>query len=300
MRFIQKHKAHLIFGYAFLLFVHFIIKDHLYPISILFYAFPLILIICFGFAISFLFIKQKKYFFGILISVFVLTFFWLNNYYFNNKYLKTGNEKNLIFWNVAKKPGLPLGIIINNAKKHNPDIIALVEAKDIGTKDSLVLIESLPEYEIKILKGNMLVAVKGDINSVEFKNKDYGYKFNYVKAKINGTQKSILITDIYASPFTSKKTDIKIICDFAKNHSVDIIVGDFNTPFESVHFNQFKNNYSSFHSKSEGLTSTWPFGIPLLEIDQVWISKTYNPLYLEKEYTLYASDHALLIAKYEE
>ena len=300
MSFIKKHKAYLILAYVFLLFIHFIIKDYFYPISILFYAFPLIVIICFGLVISPLFINEKKRFFGILISAFVLVFYWFNNYHFNNSYTKTGNEKSLMFWNVAKKPRLPLGILINNAKKYNPEIIALVEAKNIGIKDSLVLNEALTGYKVKILKGNMLVAVKGDITSVKFENKDYGYKLNYVKAKINGKPISILITDIYASPFTSKKADLKRVYDFTNNHTVDIIVGDLNTPFESVHFNQFKSNYSSFHSKNNGITATWPFGIPLLEIDQVWIKDTYKPLSLEKEYIFYASDHALLIAKYEE
>lgn len=300
MSFIKKHKAYLILAYAFLLFIHFIIKDYFYPISILFYAFPLIVIICFGLVISPLFINEKKRFFGILISVFVLVFYWFNNYHFNNSYAKTGNEKSLMFWNVAKKPRLPLGILIKNAKKYNPEIIALVEAKDIGIKDSLVLNEALTGYKVKILKGNMLVAVKGDITSVKFENKDYGYKLNYIKAKINGKLISILVTDIYASPFTSKKADLKRVYDFTNNHTVDIIVGDLNTPFESVHFNQFKSNYSSFHSKNNGITATWPFGIPLLEIDQVWIKDTYKPLSLEKEYIFYASDHALLIAKYQE
>jgi hypothetical protein len=76
-----------------------------------------------------------------------------------------------------------------------------------------------------------------------------------------------------------------------------MVVGDFNIPFESIHFKDFKNNFISFHSFNNGFTATWPLGIPLLELDHFWVSKKHQPVRLYKKYYK-ASDHALLISEF--
>ncbi|MGB6269558.1 MAG: endonuclease/exonuclease/phosphatase family protein, partial [Olleya sp.] len=80
---------------------------------------------------------------------------------------------------------------------------------------------------------------------------------------------------------------------------IDVVVGDFNTPYNSVHFDSYKNNLKSFHQFSRGTTATWAYGFPLLELDHIWLNQKLTPIQLKKfQYKI--SDHQLLIAKYLE
>ena len=59
MKIIKKHKAYILGVYAFLILVHFVFKDYIFPISILFYASPLIMITALGLFVSWLYRKKR-------------------------------------------------------------------------------------------------------------------------------------------------------------------------------------------------------------------------------------------------
>ena len=143
----------------------------------------------------------------------------------------------------------------------------------------------------------MFIGVKGTIKSTLHKYKKYRYDLNYIVATVNNIETRILITDVNASPSFNKKEPLLEILDYAKEKSVDFIVGDFNTPYESIHFSEYKESYSSFHGYGDGFSATWPHNIPLLELDQVWITKSLKP-YCLKTTKYNVSDHKLLIAEY--
>lgn len=143
----------------------------------------------------------------------------------------------------------------------------------------------------------MIVGVKGNIESISYQYKEKRYKSNYVTAVVNSKRIKLLIADVYASPFINKSEALKAIINFSETQEVDFIIGDFNTPHESIHFNKYKENYKSFRNYSEGFTATWPYGIPLLELDQIWINKVVHGSRLNK-FNYSFSDHQLLIAEY--
>lgn len=299
MNFIKKHKAYILGIYAFLILVHFVIKDYIFPISIIFYAFPLIIIIILG-LFTIYFYRRKKVFFFFLIGIsLVLSYHWFSKYYVFPK-SKTLPKKNnaILFWNAAKNPErFPIGIISNKTEKHDINILTFVEAENVIEKDIITLKEEFQDYSFKKLQGNMLIGVKGKIDSIFYKSEKKNYKINLIKSTIGNITSKVLIVDVYASPFFNKENTLKEILNFSIENNVDIIVGDFNTPFESIHFRGYENNYRSFHNYCNGLTATWPYGIPLLELDQIWINKTIRPIQLNKFQYLF-SDHKLLIAEY--
>nr|WP_321235989.1 endonuclease/exonuclease/phosphatase family protein [uncultured Psychroserpens sp.] len=295
----QNHKAYLLIGYAFLLFIHFVIKDLIFPISIIYYCFPLPIIIGLGIILMSFYFRKKVYFFSLFILVGIITFHWLSNYYYV-QFEKTpvSDTSKILFWNVAKKKQLPIDIIINETNLHKPNILAFVEAKNISEADINKLSEALPDYIFKDLYSQMLVGVKGQLNSEKKYVVEESHKISLINATINNEVIDFIISDVYAHPFINKKLPLKAILDIAESNNVSFLVGDFNTPYESVHFSSYFKNYTSFHSYSEGFTATWPLGIPLFEIDHIWINKKFVPISLEKKY-FKVSDHALLIAEYE-
>ncbi|MEZ4803652.1 MAG: endonuclease/exonuclease/phosphatase family protein [Gelidibacter sp.] len=280
-----------------LLFIHFILKDRYYTFSILYYACPLPLIILFGLLVTLLFFSKKRIFY-ILIVLLV----GMNCYFFLHYFGAAAEEdkiatSSILFWNVAENKPLPTDIITEKIDQYHPEIIALVEALP-SQEDLNVLKKACPDYQFQKLYGTMLVGIKGSIDNVEFKAKTSVYKFNFIKATINGKLFKIMIADVNAVPFFNKKFPLDFIHDFSQKHKVDVLLGDFNTPYESVFFENFKQDYYSFHPYSIGMTSTWPTKFPVIEIDQIWIGNKFQPIKMDK-FCYKLSDHKMLLAKYK-
>jgi len=291
-------KAYLLIGYAFLLLLHFVIKDHIFPISTLYYSCPLPMIICFGVLAMLFFLRQKKKFYVILVSIAILLGYWFTCYYATlDQEISVAKPSKIMFWNVSNKEQFPVDIVVNQVQEHKPNIIAFVETIDITEQESQRLKNTLPNYDFRKLYGGMYIGIKGKIESVDYTSEAESYKINLVTATIGNTTQKFIVTDIYAYPFYNKKPPLDMVLETALKANVNYIVGDFNTPYESVHFQEYRNNYTSFHDYNTGFTATWPVGIPLYEIDHIWMDASATPIILEKTY-YQVSDHALLIGSF--
>ncbi|MCK7588971.1 endonuclease/exonuclease/phosphatase family protein [Subsaxibacter sp. CAU 1640] len=296
---LQRFRYLFIIAYFLLLLIHFVIKDRFPYISVLFYASPLPLIILFGILVAIFWRKQKNLFYGILLSLIALNIYF-SIHYFGSKQEAAPESTitNVLFWNVAKQKPLPVKILVEHINASNPFIVALVEAREVSDDDIKVLKSSLPDYTVQILDGEMLVLVKGAISSYVYESLSDVYKFNHLNIEIDNEQTSVMLADVYASPLLNKEIPLDYISKAMDKYKVDVLVGDFNTPYESVFFNNIKEKYVSFHDCSLGMTATWPVPVPLIEIDQVWICNKFKLLKMEK-HTYDVSDHKLLIASYE-
>jgi endonuclease/exonuclease/phosphatase (EEP) superfamily protein YafD len=295
----QNYKAYLLLGYAFLLLIHFIVKDTIFPISTIFYSFPIPIIIGIGIIISFLYFKNKAYFYLLIIIQFSLVFYWLNNFYYAQyEKINSTNTSKILYWNVAKKDKLPIDIIIKETKLNKPEILAFVEATYVTKDDIKQLQDALPGYTFKDLRLQMLIGVKGKINSEKQYTSDKSYNVYLINTTINNKTINFILSDVYAYPFINKEPPLNAILQIANSNNASFIVGDFNTPYESVHFSNYFKNYRSFHSYGKGFTATWPLEIPFFEIDHIWITNKLSPISLDKKY-YNVSDHKLLIAEFE-
>jgi len=299
MKFIKKHKAYILGLYAFLLLVHFVLKDNIFPISTIFYAAPLILIIPFGLLVLWLYRKVKPI---LLLSIFImplLIYNWLdNNYFITITKTPLNNNQTILFWNVAKKQELQIKIITNKIETFDPNIIALVETKNLKDSEVDTLQNKFKNYQFKKVDGEMLIGIKGSINHVYYKYVEDSHKYNYIEITLDNIKRKLLIADISASPFINKEKPLTAILEFSEAQNIDFLIGDFNTPYESVHFKNYHKNFNSFHTYGNGFTATWPYGIPLLELDQIWLNKKHQPVILIKE-QYSKSDHKLLVAEYD-
>ena len=295
---LKKFRFLLLVLYLFLLLIHFLIKDRFASIGALYYASPLPLIIILGIVLIAFFIRYKPL--NYLLSIILLT---ISGYFFSHFFGSefdgdiTRSTSKVLFWNVAKKEPLPTNILIKHIRQSNPEIVALVEAFEVSDKDLHTLRTTCPDYDFRTLRGEMLIAVKGNIENIVFKSNVDVYRYNYMNVMTDQKNISILIADVYAYPLWNKEEALNTIHEIANKNKIDIIVGDFNTPYESIFFDNYKTDYSSFHDYSVGLTSTWPTKFPLIEIDQIWIDKSFQPIKLEK-FTYNVSDHKLLIAEF--
>lgn len=285
--------------YGILIFIHFILRDNIYPINIIYYACPVLFLIIGNLILCAFFFKVKKIFYSLIGCLLLVLLYWFTAYYKVQSLPEPSDKsKSILFWNIARKGKSSMDIIIKKVKKHKPSFIALVEAEELTDKDVMMFENTFLSYSIQKLKGGMVLAVKGEVNNIEYHCKEESFKFNYITVTLANHEQSILIADVNAVPFNNRKSALHTIYEFSIKNDPSFIVGDFNTPYESVHFGDFKNNLNSFHMVSKGFTATWPYSIPLFEIDQIWSAKKIRPVFLEKEYYK-ISDHALLIGVYE-
>lgn len=295
---VQSFKMSTLGLFLLLFIIHFVLKDRWHWISVLFYAAPLPVLIVFGLLVSVMLFKRKVIFYPLILLLGGMCFIYFKNYYGKPLEISSSKLSKVVLWNVSQNNTLPTEIIIQNIENTNAEIIALVEAEYVTPKDLDVLHKACPDYSFRKLYGYMLIGIKGEIKTVELHDEAKNYKFNYITATIDQSTQHIMLVDIYAAPFLNKEVPLNIIADFSSSHPTDIILGDFNTPFESVHFEKYKHRFNSFHDYSDGATATWPVPLPVLEIDLIWISKKFRPVSLQKiSYPI--SDHKLLIATYK-
>ncbi len=293
----------LVIGLVLLLINHFIIKDTFYISGIFFYAFPLPLIILGFLILGFTYIKKRKYALVIFFTIIVLSLFAYKHYYKSYESAEILEPtKSILYWNVAKHKSNNWPILADVLKNRSIDIIILLEAKELSQKQSANLKTTLPNYQTLYLRGNMFIAVKGQIEHVEYigentMNLKNDFRINLVEYKINTTKFRLAAIDIFARPEVRRKSAMNNIIEYSIKNKVDLIIGDFNTPYESVYFDRYKNDYNSFRDYQKGFTFTWPSILPLLEIDQVWLQKKHQPIQMKK-YFYDNSDHAMLIVSF--
>lgn len=297
--FARRIRALILVFYGLLLVIHFVVKDHFQVLGAVFYALPIPILICLGLGVAILFYGNKTYILSILGVVLGMTIFWLSTYYFFPKPVEIPkNSTVVLFWNAANRSKLPVDILLERIKNTSPDIIGLVEAENATAADIQKLSKAFPSYEFQILEGNMLVGVKGSIEKITFICKNNSHDINFVDAQLTTGHASVAITDTFQDPSMDKEKTLTTVLQLALQNNSDVIIGDFNTPYESVHFRNFETEYKSFHDYGQGFSATWPYRIPLLELDQIFVSTTWSPILLKKLHHP-VSDHAMLVGYFQ-
>ena len=284
-------------AYALLLLIHFVLKDNFHFLQLVFYAFPLPILIFIGsFLTVFYLFRPRTYLIDIIAMMVILTAIWLkNSYVFSNTTdVIPASATSVLFWNAADGHDLPVRVLIENIDKLQPDVIGLVEATNATAEDILKLSTAFPEYDFRILEGGMLVGVKGHIAEISYMGEDQNYDINIVEAQVDNGFFTIAITDTFQDPGMDKRKTLGTVLELVSQKNTDIMVGDFNTPYESVHFRDYKKEYTSMRNFGQGFTATWLFGFPILEIDQIFVNKKFRPITLKK-FQNRASDHAILV-----
>ena len=108
-----------------------------------------------------------------------------------------------------------------------------------------------------------------------------------------------VLADLGPWPLTPQLERTERIRQLAGREPRTLVVGDFNTPYDSVAFDRWR--YQWFHGLSQSTrtpgAATWPVGLPLLSIDHVWLSKDLWPRQAWKE-TVLGFDHAWQIIEF--
>ena len=266
-----------------LLSIHFVLKESSYQNSLLFYTFPLPVIITIVLGLTIFLSKTfRKY--NLLLAG-ALLLFWLGRS-FKIHIPEEINESDIevVFWNASHERNLEDAFNING---NIADVFVLVE----HGKYSVDRLQSKYSdyYFYKSISGisvfsKLPIELIGDISS------NYGTNIvNFETYNIN-----FYAVDVSGSMDVPREWELTFVNEYVEQKIQTILLGDFNVPFESKFLDSIKNNFNhAFNEKGNGFRETWFWNIPLLSLDHIWVSKDLKVLKTEKIGT-FKSDHNML------
>ena len=114
-----------------------------------------------------------------------------------------------------------------------------------------------------------------------------------------GKKIRLVIADVGPNPLYPRGDILDSILKMAGSGPATVVVGDFNTPLESGHFDAWRTQF--FHGATEGgigYRETWPWFTPVLCIDHLWFSKDFVVRSARRK-NFFCSDHSLVVVEVE-
>ncbi|MDB4402163.1 endonuclease/exonuclease/phosphatase family protein [Algibacter sp.] len=266
-----------------LLSIHFVLKESSYQNSLLFYTFPLPVIIAIVLCLTIFLSKTfRKY--NLLLAG-ALLLFWLGRS-FKIHIPEEINESDIevVFWNASHERNLEDAFDISG---NIPDVFVLVEHGKYSV-DRLQLKYS-DYYFYKSINGISIFS-KLPIELIDDISSNYGT--NIVKFETYNI--NFYAVDVSGSMDVPREWELTFVNEYVEQKTQTILLGDFNVPFESKFLDSIKNNFNhAFNEKGNGFRETWFWNIPLLSLDHIWVSKDLKVLKTKKIRT-FKSDHNML------
>lgn len=183
-----------------------------------------------------------------------------------------------------------------------PDVIALVEANLYFPEERAKLQQALPGYALETFAGGILVAVRGTfVGTWEGSLGDDEGHYALIEASIEGEDVDVLVVDIPSDPLDSREGPLTAVAELTEILPMSelVLVGDFNTPATSVFFDRLEETMRpAFDRGGRGWRGTWPARLPLLDLDQAWVSPGLEVQEVRNVRVQY-SDHWAVVLRYE-
>ncbi|PTX60604.1 endonuclease/exonuclease/phosphatase family protein [Kordia periserrulae] len=262
--------------------IHFTIKDTFYLSSLLFYTTPLPLI-ALGLLFLLLFVKAsaRKYY---VIAAVVIGGIWFTRSYTFSAKVATENATEVVLWNGYRRANFEDAFAESNSI---PDVLVMIEADE---KNYQKIRENYPNYHFELTEKAIGIFSKTPVQI----HSNIKTEQHVVVVHFSTKNTNFYAIDVSADLRFFRKNMLQSVLSEIKTSEKNIILGDFNTPFESIFFENFKKNYQhAFAEKGNGFRETWFWNIPLLSLDHIWVSNDLEILKTEKIST-WKSDHSML------
>ncbi len=180
----------------------------------------------------------------------------------------------LVFWNTARG-ALGMDGVYDTLISYDADLIGIVEGGEDDALNEATWRRVFDSYQMTGIGGQITLLTKGEF--IDQKNFVMG-RIGFVKIydlKIRGRLLTAIVVDIAAHPYYSRAPVLRELTEAIKirGDRPVIVVGDFNTPGDSVHFDQLRAVCrNAFEEAGTGHTATWPVPIPVIHIDHVWVN----------------------------
>ena len=212
----------------------------------------------------------------------------------------------VFFWNVGDQLW-SIKNMVQEIKRVDADLVALVEAESYTTTNQEFWKKSFPGYHYQAGKNGFMLLSRLPTTASEFGN--FGRMGRYLKVVLKTAERQsspspgpeamvVYLVDINSDILRSRKEALQKLAEevAGQKEKPVVILGDFNTPGDSVHFNPLRKICrNSFEQAGEGYNATWPLPLPVLDLDGIWVNSLFQVHASENRWTWY-SDHRPVVA----
>ncbi|MGH7454091.1 MAG: hypothetical protein ACRENG_22250, partial [bacterium] len=237
------------------LVIRFLIKDWIDAFSIVYYSTPLPILAIFSFLLGMIWLLSKRIRTAKFYFIFTITCLiaWSYESFSLNSRAATPSNLKLFFWNAAHNKRT--GEIADYIHRFDADLIGNVEAGTKTKKTRTLWKNAFPSYNVEILAGEMAFITRGEILSKESGSLGRRGRFNLLKVALKGEQFHVLLVDLDGDPLRSRAPAFEPLAKMIRAYSQAnlIVMGDFNTPLDSVLFESFRQYLThAFESSGHG------------------------------------------------
>jgi endonuclease/exonuclease/phosphatase (EEP) superfamily protein YafD len=258
--------------------LHTTVRDRHALTAVVFYAPPLPLLATLGLLLAGWPAAKQEHRLMALASAALLTAIWCSKSWRtdptqveNITLTSPMQEFRVMFWNLSR-PETASQPLIDLVKKHQPDFIGCVEAGEQFHLHRATYEHALSGYECHALPGNLLLLSRHSVVVHDRGRLDKRGAFAAFDIRLHQRSVRLVLADVWADPLMPRKPplDQALAQTGAEPHT--ILMGDFNTPRESVHFLPYETArlQHAFDVAGRGFRETWFWGLPVLSIDHIW------------------------------
>ncbi|MDB6070340.1 MAG: endonuclease/exonuclease/phosphatase family protein [Verrucomicrobiales bacterium] len=197
-----------------------------------------------------------------------------------------GPARTVLFWNINHPRQVPAQVH-ELLQRHRPDILVLAEAEKQSPEDLAAMRVRHPDYHISRLPGGILLAVLGRAQlqkTIHLPSRTNALWLHCQFTDNPAEHWQLILADLGPWPLLPRTDRTEAVRQFAGSAPRTLVIGDFNTPYDSTAFDPWRHAWNHGLSQSPGSpgNATWPLGLPLLSIDHIWMSPDLRPLRAQK------------------
>lgn len=251
------------------------VRDGIPFISAIFYGTPLVILVVLGLygALGLAISRRYAWAAAAVVASMAWATAWSFTQFSQNEFVETPEDHSVLLWNLQNGASGWEGAFQWILDKE-PDIAGLVESHNGGW--SLQFDKDLPSgYESTSSRRGLTIFARGTVDETEEgKLGRYGWYLSS-RVTVDGDSFRVIVVDLLSFPFISRRPAIEELRKIADRYIDEplLIMGDFNTPYDSVHFDLLSTDMThAFRAHGAGYAPTWPLPIPMMELDHVWFN----------------------------
>ena len=229
---------------------------------------------------------------GLLLVIACLVTGWIWQERQFNPQQDSPKDLRVVLWNIGRSDRHDE--LVERLAPLDPDIVVLIENGHPTTEELQIWEKALRDYDMK-MEYSMSLISRWPLESWQLK-KVRRSRFIQSEFKFGRRHVKLIAADIWSNPWVRRKEALGELTNRCRPEPT-IVCGDFNAPASSVHFDQLRSaGYQHvFEAAGRGLGVTWPYPIPVLGLDQIWVSPHFEVLRCEIQGHL-VSDHRWVVA----
>ncbi len=205
-----------------------------------------------------------------------------------------GDRTRVLFWNVNRPRQHPKQTLLELIAELDPHVVAMVEMEDPGPREIASYRDELPGWQVLSLPRSMACFSRVPVKFIELAWLGDGSFANQVQLTFPEGPVSLWIADIHASPRRERWGPLGELFKRSSRDAATLVVGDFNTPQDSAALDEWQAHFTNaWDEAGSGFRQSWPYGLPILSLDQLWVGPSFHVLRQRSGYSLWrGSDHA--------